>query len=391
MHLFSFSSKNKSERVLILNIGGATVSGAFVARGEGLTKIETVISTDIGVLPDVTSAALEREMEKALSQTVDLLAKARRGAPDRVVVSLQSPWYVSQARTVKMSRPSAFVFSRSMLDDMIARELKSFEDEEIASSVLSGEPLRAIESNILQVKLNGYPTAKPIGLSARELEFSIFLSVSPDRVLKKIKENIGRHFRQKVTFSSFLLAAFLVTRDFFPHQNDYLLIDVGGEITDVSLVRDSVLVRSVSFPKGSNFILRNLSTRLKRSISESISLCALYAEDKVEASIKDACADVLNSAKNEWLEAFQKALFDASSALSIPDTVLLSVPGDIAPWFIDTIRREEFRQRSLTEKEFKVVVLNAELFHESLSFGENVLRDPSIMIEALAAGHQENL
>jgi len=59
----------------------------------------------------------------------------------------------------------------------------------------------------------------------------------------------------------------------------------------------------------------------------------------------------------------------------------------MAPWFIETIRREKFNQYALTEKEFKVIVLDAEIFHESLVFKEGVSRNSFIMIEALAASN----
>ena len=143
---------------------------------------------------------------------------------------------------------------------------------------------------------------------------------------------------------------------------------------------------TVSFPRGRNFLLRKLSAGLNRSIDESIALCALYKEeDKVEASVRDACTGILKEAKDEWLDFFQKALFTNSAELTVPDTVMLSVGTDIAPWFVETIRREEFHQHALTEKEFKVIVLEASVFHESLRFAETAGRNPFIMIDALAA------
>ena len=385
MGIFSSLKKKKSERVLLGSIGSATVVGAFISIEAGITTVTATVSTDIAALSDLSLSQFEKEMEKALRQTLGSLAKLHSPAPDRTVVYFSSPWYASQVRIAKMSRPSPFVVTKTVLSDMIARELKAFEDEEIAGSRGGKESLRAIESKVIQVKLNGYPTAEPANLSASELEISIFLSVAQERTLKGVEEIITNEYHSPIVFSSFLSASFIVVRDFFPHESDYLLVEVGGEVTDVTLVRESALIQSASVPLGSNFILRRLSTGLKRSVSESVSLCTLYLEDKVEASIKDACARILTEAKDEWLQSFQKVLFSVSNELSIPDTVLLSVGTDIAPWFIDTIRREKFNQYALTEKEFKVIVLNAEIFHESLSFAPGVPRNPCIIIEALAS------
>ncbi len=388
MGFFSFLSSKKSahdhERVLVVHIDSGAVLGAFVAlSGTAVTLLSTT-SVDIAIVPDLASADFERETGKALTE---LLARVRTlglGSPDRIAVYLGAPWYASQVRVARMSRPTPFVVSKTLLSDMISRELKAFQDEELAKSAASGEPLRAIESKTVQVKLNGYPTNAPLDLSARELELSIFVSVAPERVVKAIEAVIEKEFKQKVTFGTFLSASFAVTRNFFPHLDDYLLIDIGGEMTDVAVVREGTLVRSVSFPRGRNFLLRKLATGLNRTIQESITICTLYKEDKVEESIKTACTDILKTAKDEWLNSFQSALFSGASELSIPDAVLLSVGADIAPWFIETIRREEFHQHALTDKAFKVVVLEGQIFHQSLSFADGVERNPFIMIDALA-------
>ena len=386
MNLFSALKKTiASERVLILHVGSASVIGAFVEEGSSMSKVVATVTTDIPVIADLTPAVFEREMEKALTTTLSGLSALRLPAPDRTQVYFSSPWYASQVRTAKMSRPTPFVATQSLLDDMIARELKAFTAEEMQASYNAGEPLSPIESQIVQVKLNGYPTAEPFGISARELELSLYVSVAPERTVKKVEEIIHHQFQSPVKFGSFLSASFLVTRDHFPHEDGYLLIDIGGEITDVSLVREGALIQSVSFPLGRNFILRKLSAGLNRSMAEALSICTLYSEDKIGDPVKAQCTEILKSAKDQWLDAFQKTIFSVSNELSIPNTILLSVGTDIALWFIETISREEFHQHSLTGKEFKVVVLDAQLFRDSLSYAEAVPRNPCIIIETIAS------
>jgi hypothetical protein len=381
----SHSSKKTSERVFVVHVGSGTVAGAFVSIDEGLTTILSTDVANIAIVPDLASADFELEMQKALAAMLVKVQKKSLGKPDRIIVYLGSPWYASQVRVARMSRPTAFVASSALLGDMVTRELKAFETEELAASHRNGEPLAPIESKILEVKLNGYPNVAPVGLSARELELSILLSVTPERTRAGIHAIIERHYATRVSYATFLAASFVVTRNFFPHEENYLLVDIGGEITDVAVVRDSVLVRSVSFPHGRNFILRKLSHGLKRSIHESVAITSLYCENKVEDSIRDACTGILKDVRDEWLGAFQKALFAQGSDLSIPETIFLTVPSDVAPWFADTIRREEFHRHTLTSKDLKMVVLEAQVFHESLGFATGVERNPFIMIEALAS------
>jgi hypothetical protein len=132
-------------------------------------------------------------------------------------------------------------------------------------------------------------------------------------------------------------------------------------------------------------MLRRLSIELKRSIAESITICALYLENKVEDSMKKKCDEVLGEAKKEWIKSFQKVLFSVSSELSLPDTILLTVDKDVAPWFVDAIKNEEFHEYALTERDFKIIELDASFFHSALLFEGNVARNPFIMIDVLAS------
>ncbi len=383
MGLFSRFTKKESERVLVIHIGSGSVAGAFVEVSDSRRTILSTVQADIAILSNISFERFEMEMEKSLATVLSALS-ASRIVPERVTVCLSSPWFASQVRVAKISRPTQFVITKSFLNDIVARELKAFAEELNAGKPEDPDMLRTIESKIVQVKENGYLVHSPVGVSAKELELSLFLSVAPEYVLEKVKDMIRHEFHRPISFSSLLSASFLVARDFFPHQDDYMLVHVGGEITDVSLVRESAPVQSASFPLGSNFILRQLARNLGRDIHESASLCTLYLEDKVENKVKEVCTRVLGEAKNEWLTSFQRALFTVTNEISIPDTVLLSVESSIAPWFVETIRREEFNQLPVTGKDFKVIVLNAEVFHEALSFAPDVPRNPFIMIEALA-------
>ncbi len=386
MGIFDFV-KNKvvASRTLVVHIGSTQVLASIVSHEDGKPIIESLVSSDIAVLSSLSYSQFEREMQKALSGAISKISGTTRIIPDSAYVFLSSPWYASQVRTAKLSRDTQFIATKQMLDDMVGKELKAFEEEVIKAKSLTEDALGVIESKTVSVKLNGYLQENPIGKRASELDLSIFLAVAPISLSKKIEESIHRIYSHaKVTLCTFLTASFIAGREILPHKDSYILLDIGGEITDVSIMRDGSPVQSISFPIGKNLLLRRLSKHLGRSMQESATLCMLYMEDKIENKMKEACAKILNESKGEWLGAFQRTLMSMTSELSLPDTILLTVDSDIAPWFVELTSHEEFHQYSLSEKEFKVVQLKPELFHEKLSFKEGVSRNPFIMIEALS-------
>lgn len=383
-HLFN----KKDEHVLVLDIGSASVTGAFITLQNNNVVITASATSEIKVLPEVEPLRFEKEMEEALNRVLSMLKKITHTKPQHISVYLSSPWYTSQVRVAKISRKTPFVVTKKMLDDVVARELKAFEAETRKHTEGSQEELKTIESKLVGVTLNGYMVDDPVGVSARDLELSIFLSIAPMRTLSGIKKLVmDKCSHASIDFGSFLGAAYIVLRDHLHQEQDYLFVDIGGEVTDVTLVRDGVPRRTVSFPRGRNFMLRSLSKGLNRSITESVSICRLYMEGKVEESLRASCEKILTNTKNEWLESFQEAIFSVSNELSLPDTLCLACQDDVTPWFSEVVKREEFHQYTLTEKEFNVIILNAAFFNDMLIHTDGALRNPFVMIEALVSGH----
>lgn len=384
LNFFKKSHSSLRKCALLVDIGSASVTVALAIFEDYISTIVATETTKISVLSDLTYERFEKEMQKALMSSMARIRKSTTAPIDFVNVCLSSPWYASQVRTAKLTRITSFYVSKNILDDMIKRELKAFEEEEIKTKKILGDTVRGIESQTIRAKLNGYETHEPLGMQAKELELTMYLSVASQHTLKSIEEIIERTYNAPIMFSTFLSMTYLVARDFFPHQNNYMLIDIGGEVSDISFVKQNGLEQSFSFPAGKNFILRRLSNALGRSIDEAETLWRLHIEAKTNGEVGEKCERILRLAKVEWQQEFQKALYKASRDLSVPDVVLLSVDDDVAFWFSDAIKDEQFHQNTLLDKEFKIYFMNSSLFNDSLSFGPRVSRNSSVMIEAIA-------
>ena len=386
MGIFSRGFSHKSERVLLFDINSASVSVAHVELSGGIPLVTQLVSTPIALTDQVSLPDLEKNMLIALGVTLTNLQKLSLGHPDSILVCLASPWYASQVRVAKLSRPSPFPVTKKVLDDMIAREIQAFTEEEIKQA--GADPLSQIESRTLAVRLNGYLSTAPLGHSVTELELSLFLAVCSERLEKGIQDAMERFYhRKRVVFSSFLSTTYLVARTLLPHEGDYVLIDVGGEVTDVSLVRDGVLSQTASFPKARNAVIRKLAVTLSRSREEVLSLWKLSMEGKLDGPVSASVTAALQEAKKEWLAAFSAALFSISDDLSIPHTILITLDNDTSGWFIDTVKDEEFHQYTRTETEFRVLVLDSSLFHGSVFFAPNIPHDPAITIEVIGLSY----
>ena len=381
MSIFS-KPKEKEELMLVFDIRSSMVGGAlFWTQKSEIPKI--IFSVREPIIPEENLDA-----DKLLSLTIktleivaDKIYMARLGAPSRIFCVLSSPWYVSQTRIISLKRNTPFVFNAKLADNLIQKEIKFFEEEHLAKY---GDSVRAIELKNIKTVLNGYETTQPLNKKIKELEMAIFISMSGEQVLKKIENTIGRHFHlNPIKFISSLMTSFTITRDMYAEQDNFLLVDIGGGINDISIIKKSIPRESVSFPLGHNFLTREVAGRLGCGLSEANSFISLLKDGHAERSVVKKIKPIIDQLKTEWLIKFQESLANISNNISIPATVYMTIDREMADFFTQIIKSEQFSQYSLTESKFEVIVLNTELLYGTAIFKENIIREPFLIIDSV--------
>lgn len=388
MSIFSgiFSgSKKEGELALVFDVGSSSVGGAlFFIQKSRAPKIIISLREQITLEDKIDPDRFLLSTIKSLEIVASKISLAGLGAPSRIFCVLSSPWYASQTRIIKLEKNTPFTFTTKLADDLIQKETAFFKEEHLSNYLKAGNKVRHLEFKSMKTLLNGYSTSKPVGQKAKELEMVIFVSMGAEQVLEKIEEVVFRHFHSKeVKYSSFITASFTVARDMFIHQEDFLLIDIGGEMTDISMIKKDVLRESASFPLGRNFLVREVSSSLKCTLDEAKSFVSLYKDNHADGSLTQKLEPIMSKSKKEWLKNFQESLAHLSNDISIPAIVFITVEEDLAQFFSDIIKTEQFNQYILTESKFQIIYLSTKMLHEVADFEENVVRDPFLIIESV--------
>lgn len=380
MGIFSHS-KEKEKLVLVFYIGSSTIGGAlFLTSKVGVPKIVFSVREPITLEDNIQTDRFLTLTMQALDVVASNIHKAGLGAPDEVYCVLSSLWYVSQTRIIKLEKNTPFLFNAKFADDLIKKEKALFEEEHSEKYSGSGLKTRIIELKNIKTVMNGYETISPLNQKSKDLEMTIFISMSGEQTLSKIEEVIGRHFHPSgLKFFSSAFASFAVVRDMHMKSDDFLLINIGGEVTDISMVKKNILRESVSFPLGFNFMIRGVAVESSCSLSEAKSCISILKDDHATESVAKKIGPVVDKLKTEWLSKFQTSLANISNDLSVPSTIYLSTEKEMAPLFSDLIKNEQFNQYTLTESKFEVIYLSVEVFHGMASFEENVIRDPFLI------------
>jgi len=374
---------------LVFDIGNGSVGGALVKRSvkNDDFSLEIVKSKrfEITLTEHVGFEVLLKNMSQALESVIRALLRDMPSKRIPAYVVLASPWYVSQTTIVTVKKDRPFVLSGEMEEEILKKELDSFKEKISSKNKFPGGELQVMERNVIHARLNGYDTIRYLNKKTLEAKLAVYFSVVQKKVAEKIIEKLNYFLpRTEIAFHSFPLAYYSALRDMFPEKKDFLMMDVSGEITDVSLVRKGILLETFSFPLGRNFLLRRISAKTKSTLSEAESLNSLLSENAASPEEKKKLGEVLRSAKTEWLREFRKALNDLSGELYVPGEVFLAIDNDVAKLFASWISEDEFGQYSLSHKKFRVIPLS---YARSMFFEKSMLTDHDqfIDIEALFA------
>jgi len=385
------------------SLTGKTVALFHVSSDSVASALVTFHDRSGSIVPEILCETRERfkmENDITFERFLDCMATSfveagrkmvnqKQGAPDHIYVILGAPWYAAQVRSVRKEQAADGLITKRTISDIVSEETRKFKAEELARYEGAGEEVTMVEEELVRVALNGYETTNPYGKRARVIELSLLLSLSPQIVTKKIQSLAASVFhRHDVSFHSFLFASSIVSRDLFALHENFLLIDVSGEVTDIACVKGGSLSHLLSFPVGHAHFLRSVALKLSLSIEEARSLVSLEASGKLEEKTRERLMPALDAARTSWVRSLDAALFELSAGdLLIPHTVVcISLP-EVAPLFVSAIEHDAMKGTNATEQPFSVALLGSNSL-VPFTVSKSAISD-RLMIDALFLSRKE--
>ncbi|OGI92417.1 hypothetical protein A2933_00450 [Candidatus Nomurabacteria bacterium RIFCSPLOWO2_01_FULL_46_18] len=379
-----FSRGEKRKLGLVFDIGSSSVGGAlFYIEKSKVPQIFHTVREPLVLLPKLDIDQFLSLTFKTLSTVAEKISQAGVGAPDKIFCVLGPAWYGSQTRIIKLAKNTPFTFTTKLADELIQKEIHLFEEEHLLRYLEEEERSIPIELKNLKISLNGYPTENPLFRRARELEMTIFISMGGKLFLEQAQAVIRDHFhRDEVKFSSLTMASFTAVRDLYS-LSDFLLVNIGGEITAIALVKKDILCESNSFPMGRNFIIREVARELGVTLEEAKSLVSLYKDEHAEGRVRVKLEKAIGKIRSDWLKKFQESLAGLSNDISLPSDIFVIADPDLANFFSEMIKNEQLSQYTLTDSKFKINFLDEKALHGAVSFTGNATRDSALSLESI--------
>ena len=386
--------KQSKTLTLLVDVGSSSVGVALVNIEKGLQpRILISVRENIRFQETLSPGRFLLEMNHALSRalkTFRLSEKKNRlnvfhetsNLSLSVFCTLSSPWFILKMRNVHIEQKQEFEVTNETIEQYINEDIARLVEE--LKGTLPMQDVRIIEKKIIHIKLNGYEVKNPYKQKASRLDMSVIVGVSSDKVVKSIKKKMGSFFNLKnFHFGVFPVVAWNAVRDIFQNEKNFFFVDIGGEATDVSRIENDLLVGTVTFPFGKNFIIREISTSSRTVYEEAGTLFSMFLGSKLNSIEHAKISETASRGGAEWTVRFEKAITILAKNRSVPQKIFFTADTDIALFFLNCM--VEAKSVFLIDAVFDVQYIDQFMISKFVSFDTGVARDPFVGIEALFA------
>jgi len=298
-----------------------------------------------------------------------------------VLVSFSSPWFIEKTKDIHISEQKAFIISKRFLDSILSKEEEIFRNELQKDRLDDHDTFLAIEESIVHTKINGYTLEVSLGKKTNVFDLTLCLAVLPKNIADKVSNIILKHTsipRGRVKMHTFPLISFTVLYDIFPNVNDFIMMDITSEVTELTLVRDNTINQTVSFPSGKNFIIRQIAKAQSVPTEVAESTLHLYNMNKVNGSAVGNMQNLLADTEKEWAIYFEEAISKLSAQTSLPSKIYVTADSDVAPIFMDFMKLSKTDSTGSFRRNVDIVHINHQLL--SHLYQSNTINNPDEFI-----------
>lgn len=398
MSFFSFLNSHKEEIALVFDIGSGTLGGALVKFHKHThpqilysyrEHIVTKRNVDSETLTDAMLKVLDTVSATVMKDGLAHLNFTRQGTRkiQTVYFVFSSPWVISQTKVITINKDKETLVTHEIIERAVKDEEQMFENlyKEGKFAEKFEYDVDIIERNVSQISLNGYITHDPYMKFAHRIDIPFFMSVISKKILVKMNSVVSKyfHFTKSISHSCVFLS-YITLRDLYHDEHDFLLIDIHGELTDIGVIKDGVLIQTASFPLGVNTIMRKVSKELATTPKIGESQVKLFLEGKSENKTAVVMKNILNKIKREWIQLLHESLDNLNVGSIIPQKLFLVVDSGMGNFFTDFIKEEKFDNLHVVSNSFNVTVIDSTMLGEFGSWYSKHERDSYLAIHTLA-------
>ncbi len=365
---------------IILDVRSGSVGAAAVVPPTPKSPA-TVLCAMRTTLPILAEFEVKRATEQIGAGIKETLTEIRKSVPGKareVVAFIGTPWFISQTRTAVYKAEKPFECSKKFLDRLQKDEVAAFVHEHFPDGTVD-----ILEQIPVQTLLNGYPTDKPLGKTASEAAAAFFVSAASHEFVELVEKQIRSVYHSNIRYHTFAHASlFVAQRTLLSATPTFVYVDIGGEVSELSLVEAGCIKEAISFPMGSHSVVREIGKFFSSTPEESRSMYQAYIEHRVSESVALKVEKVLEDVRLKWA-TYVKSIIDKLliSHLLPPLYIVIGNP-ETSQIFCETLRSAELAG-SMKQNKISCVTLSPELLRDHFAGASKGTPDIFLGLEAL--------
>ena len=251
--MFSFLQKNSRKEEVTLcvyTVNSYAVSAAVVRtyHREGATPKPVVLFSYEEKIPLYHKRDAETLEQLIFTHTKNVLGKCRsfHANFDRVVCTIGEPWVTTFSRSVHFEKKEPFKITQKVIDEMVARDMRLFE-QEVIRDYRSLEEMGVVGTVVPAVDVNGYRISDYVGTMAKALDVSVTVSIAPVRFIEQLLSISADTLRNDDIFCQ---AENTARAHLFTKMSKATVLDIGGVTSTFSIIDRGCVTYTASVPSG---------------------------------------------------------------------------------------------------------------------------------------------
>lgn len=260
---------------------------------------------------------------------------------------------------------------------------KAFNNIRKAFALETGLPetnVRLINAHIINIKIDGSHIANPLGFQGKNVYLSIFNSYGSVNCLEDLLSLSSQLGLELVGISPPSYALFHCLDLENLSKEDALIIDVGGKITEVTLIKNKgEFIETRSFNLGGQVFTRAIADFLDLGMDEAEAVKIKYSKREVSSEVARKLEKLVNPNISSWSGGIKVVLDEFLRRYkSLPKKIFLCGGGSSLPGIKEALmKRRNFQIKFILPREF-VKIENKTKFQDipCLALSELALESP---------------
>ena len=312
---------------------GYDAAGAVVSHEELSSVRKAITKGEIYPFERFFDATL-----KTLKQVATQIQKDALIPIEDLYLNVGAPWLSAERRITKKHYDRETTVTQADVSG-IEDQIKDYDLKK--NRVYKDHRVVVVDVMTTDYYANGYPVRDLVGKALTNLEIHSLVSVMSVTTKDAFTKVIHEVFHREPTMLSNTAIGYLAIRHLTPHLNDVILLDLSGETTELSVIKDDHLVGIGSVPVGTRHVVRTFQNGLDTSFKEAAAMLKRSAEGRLDDDYEQRIRPILERAFESWFDSFYELINRFSSEGLLPHTMVMKGHREDLAWFKERLLADD--------------------------------------------------